>query len=57
MSTHREADTRAFAETTITVIFNSDEERFSPTSKALIRAQARQAHSADILERARPGGA
>jgi glutamate carboxypeptidase len=53
---HREADTKAFAETTITVIFNSDEERFSPTSKALIQAEARQAHSVGILEPARPGG-
>lgn len=53
---HREAGTRAFAETTITVVFNSDEERLSPTSKALIQAQAVQAHSVGILEPARPGG-
>src|SRR5919197_5322255 len=30
---HREAGTRAFAETTIVVVFNSDEERLSPSSK------------------------
>jgi glutamate carboxypeptidase len=53
---HREAGTRAFAETTITVIFNSDEERLSPTSRVLIRSHAAQAHSVGILEPARPGG-
>ncbi len=52
----REAGTRAFAETTITVVFNSDEERLSPTSKALIQSEAVRAHSVGILEPARPGG-
>ena len=53
---HREAGTRAFAETTIAVVFNADEERLSPTSRALIRDQAAQAHSVGVLEPARPGG-
>lgn len=53
---HREARTRAWADTTITVVFNSDEERLSPTSKDLIQAEARGAHSVGILEPARPGG-
>jgi glutamate carboxypeptidase len=53
---HREAGTRAFAETSITIVFNADEERLSPTSKELIQAQARRAHAVGILEPARPGG-
>ncbi len=53
---HRDAATRAFSETGITVLFNSDEELLSPTSKELIQAQARQAHSVGILEPARSGG-
>ena len=53
---HREARTRAWNETAIAVVFNSDEERLSPSSKSLIQAQARQAHSVAILEPARPGG-
>ncbi len=53
---HREAATRAWAETSLTVVFNSDEERLSLTSKDLIQAQARRAHSVGILEPARPGG-
>ncbi len=53
---HREAATRAWGETSLAVVFNSDEERLSPTSKNLIQAQARRAHSVGILEPARPGG-
>jgi glutamate carboxypeptidase len=53
---HREAATAAWAETGITVVFNSDEERLSPTSKTLIQDEARRAHSVAILEPARPGG-
>jgi glutamate carboxypeptidase len=53
---HREAGTRAWQETSIAIVFNSDEERLSPTSKDLIQAQARRAHSVGILEPARPGG-
>jgi len=53
---HREAGTRAWAETAITIVFNADEERLSLTSRDLIQAQARRAHSVGILEPARPGG-
>ena len=53
---HQEARTRAWAETTIAVVFNADEERLSPTSRAVIEAEARRAHSVGILEPARPGG-
>jgi glutamate carboxypeptidase len=53
---HKEAGTRAWAETTVAVVFNSDEERLSPTSKDVIQAEARRAHSVGILEPARPGG-
>ena len=53
---HREARTRAWAETTVAVVFNSDEERLSPTSRPVIEAEARRAHSVGILEPARPGG-
>jgi glutamate carboxypeptidase len=38
------------------VVFNSDEERLSPTSRPVIEAEARRAHSVGILEPARPGG-
>jgi glutamate carboxypeptidase len=53
---HKEARTRAWNETTIAVVFNSDEERLSPTSRPVIEAEARRAHSVGILEPARPGG-
>jgi glutamate carboxypeptidase len=53
---HREARTRAWDETSIAVVFNSDEERLSPTSRPVIEAEARRAHSVGILEPARPGG-
>jgi glutamate carboxypeptidase len=53
---HKEARTRAWDETTIAIVFNSDEERLSLTSKAVIQAEARRAHSVAILEPARPGG-
>jgi glutamate carboxypeptidase len=53
---HRDAGTRAWNETTIAVVFNADEERLSPTSRPVIEAQARRAHSVGILEPARPGG-
>jgi len=53
---HRDAATAAWTETGITIVFNSDEERLSPTSKGLIQAEARKAHSVAILEPARPGG-
>ena len=53
---HKETRSQAWAETSIAVVFNSDEERLSPTSKEVIQAQARLAHSVGILEPARPGG-
>ena len=53
---HREARTRAWEETTVAVVFNADEERLSPTSRPLIEAEARKAHSVGILEPARPNG-
>ena len=53
---HHEARTRAWAETSVSVVFNADEERLSPTSRELIGAEARRAHSVGILEPARPGG-
>ena len=40
---HREAPTRAWAETSVVVVFNSDEERLSPTSRPVIEAEARRA--------------
>lgn len=52
----READSEAYAQTTFTAVFNSDEERLSPTSREVIAAQARQAHSVGVFEPARPGG-
>jgi len=53
---HREALTRAWTETSVVVVLNSDEERLSPTSRPVIEAEARRAHSVGILEPARPGG-
>jgi len=53
---HREARTRTWTETSLGVVFNSDEERLSPTSHEVIQAEARRAHSVGILEPARPGG-
>ena len=53
---HREARSRAWDEVSIAVVFNSDEERLSPTSRTVIEAQARGAHSVGVLEPARPGG-
>ena len=53
---HREARTRTWAETSVSVVFNTDEERLSPTSREDIGAEACRAHSVGILEPARPGG-
>ncbi|HEY7516865.1 MAG TPA: M20 family metallopeptidase [Methylomirabilota bacterium] len=53
---HKEARTRAWNDVGIAVVFNSDEERLSPTSRPVIEAEARKAHSVGILEPARPGG-
>jgi len=53
---HHEARTRTWVETNVSVVFNADEERLSPTSREVIGAEARRAHSVGILEPARPGG-
>lgn len=53
---HRETGSPAWTETNVAIVFNADEERLSLTSRDLIQAQARQAHSVGILEPARPGG-
>src|SRR2546428_3633311 len=53
---HADAHTRTWAETGVSVVFNADEERLSPTSREVIGAEARRAHSVGILEPARPGG-
>jgi glutamate carboxypeptidase len=53
---HQQARTRAWAETSVAVVFNADEERLSPTSRPVIEAEARRAHSVGILEPARAGG-
>jgi len=41
---------------TMDVVFNSDEELLSPTSKPIIENCAKQAHAACVFEPARPGG-
>jgi glutamate carboxypeptidase len=53
---HAEARTRTWSEVGVAVVFNSDEERLSPTSRPVIEAEARRAHGVGILEPARPGG-
>lgn len=53
---HREAHTRAWEETNVTVVFNADEERLSLTSREVIETEAQRAHSVGILEPARPAG-
>ena len=47
---------RFYDEVSMTVIFNSDEEVLSPTSMAVIEAEAKRADSACVFEPARPGG-
>jgi len=53
---HAAARTGTWEATNVAVVFNADEERLSPTSRPVIEAQARRAHSVGILEPARPGG-
>ena len=53
---HKEARTRVWDDVTIAIVFNADEERLSPTSRPVIEAEAKRAHSVGILEPARPGG-
>lgn len=52
----REVDAPVWEDVTFTVVFNSDEEILSPTSRPIIEAEARQAHTVCVLEPARPGG-
>lgn len=47
---------KAWAETNLRIVFNSDEEILSPTSRGLIQEQARWAHSVGVTEPARPHG-
>jgi glutamate carboxypeptidase len=56
LGAHREAASRTWSETPITVVLNADEERLSPSSRAVIEAEARRADAVGILEPARPGG-
>ena len=46
----------SYREMDIVVVFNSDEEVLSPTSRPVITAEAKLAHTACIFEPARPGG-
>ncbi len=52
----RAADSRAWREADIAWFLNSDEEILSPTSRDLIQAHARQAHTVAVTEPARAGG-
>ncbi len=52
----RDVEAPAWRDVTFTTVFNSDEELLSPTSKALIEAEARGADTVCVLEPARPGG-
>ncbi len=47
---------RSGTTSSITTIFNSDEEVLSPTSRTVIEAEAKQADTVCVLEPARPGG-
>ncbi len=46
----------AYQATPMTVVFNSDEEVLSPTSRPIIEAEARQVRAVCVFEPARPGG-
>jgi len=52
----REISAPVWDDVSMTVIFNSDEEVLSPTSRPIIEAEARRADTVCILEPARPGG-
>lgn len=47
---------RIYEAADMTLIFNSDEEVLSPTSRPVIETEARQAEAVCVLEPARPGG-
>jgi glutamate carboxypeptidase len=52
----REVDSPAWTDLPYVVALNSDEEILSPTSRALIEAEARQARAAVVFEPGRPEG-
>lgn len=52
----REVGAPVWDDVTLTVIFNSDEEVFSPTSRPLIEAAASRASTVCVMEPARPNG-
>lgn len=56
LSALREVGAPVWDDVALTAVFNSDEELGSPTSAALIAAEARQADSVCVAEPARPGG-
>jgi len=51
-----ETDSDVWRDASFTVVFNSDEELLSPTSRPIIEAEARRADTVCVLEPARPGG-
>jgi glutamate carboxypeptidase len=52
----KETDHPFFSETNLDVVFNSDEEILSPTSRPIIEERAKQAQTVCVFEPARPGG-
>lgn len=56
LSALRQAGAPVWDDVTMTVIFNSDEEILSPTSKAMIIEESQRADTACVLEPARMGG-
>ncbi len=52
----RQVDPASYAAGDLVIVFNSDEEVLSPTSKGIIEREARQARAVCVLEPARPGG-
>ncbi len=56
LSALRETGAALWDDVSITTIFNSDEEILSPTSRAVIEAEAEKVDTVCVLEPARPGG-
>ncbi len=52
----KSAAPETYDQITMDVVFNSDEELLSPTSKPIIESRAKNAHAACVFEPARPGG-
>ena len=52
----KEANPDVYGQITMDVVFNSDEEILSPTSKSIIENLAKQAQTVCVFEPARPGG-